>query len=266
MVIKKIMIVALVPLLVSCTSGRVDGFDPDRILHMAGEEAGQITNPTARLTRQLNVAYRQIENRRKTDARATLAGARQTMESVHDASVHDQPPLSDHDRLAGWISISELSREAEDTGLANVALDRALAHLDRVEPPTARCDYVPGIAREVRQLRGDAAGARLLVRAGEWAVKIAERPTRRAAFVAFAEELFRCNDYESARQMLRRDEDASWRSDALTAISDGGRYGAVAVYNMKAPAATASGEAAKDSAQKPFGKAVDFRSTFYRGQ
>src|SRR5688572_6586003 len=143
-------------LLASCTSDRPDGFDPDRILHMAGEEAGQIHNPKERLARQLNIAFRQIGNRKEADARSTLARARQTMEAAHDASAHDTPPLSDHDRLAGWISISELSRGAEDKGLANVALDRALGHLDRVEPPAARCEYVPGIAREVRELRGDA--------------------------------------------------------------------------------------------------------------
>jgi hypothetical protein len=269
MTVKTLGLFAVAMSLISCTSKRSDGLDPDRVLHMAGEEAGQITNPKARLTRQLNVAYRQIENRRLADARATLGRARATMEAAHDASAHDEPPLSDHDRLAGWISISELAREAGDPPLANAALDRALAHLDRIDPPTARCDYVPGIAREVRQLRGDAAAARLVSRAGEWAARIAEQPTRRAAYVAFAEELFRSNDYEAARQMLRRDEDAAWRSDALTAIADSGRYYGSVLAKSPAGAAMATEVADKTGAAQtrtPFGKAVDFRSTFYQAK
>jgi hypothetical protein len=237
---------------------------------MAGEEAGQIHNPRERLARQLNIAFRQIGNAKKSDARSTLDRARQTMEAAHDASVHDQPPLSDHDRLAGWISISELAREAEDKTSANVALDRALSHLERVEPPAARCEYVPGIAREVRELRGPAPAAKLLATAGQWGATVPELSTRRAAYVAFAEELFRCDDYESARQLLRRDEDPVWRSDALTALSDGERYDRVAsrAYTLaRKPASAGEVQSSQSEVQaaKPFGKAVDFKSTFYRG-
>jgi hypothetical protein len=272
-----IAVVVLSLPLASCTSQPRDGFNPDRILHMAGEEASQIHNPRERLARQLNIAFRQIGNGKQADARSTLAQARRTMEASHDATVQDQPPLSDHDRLAGWISISELSRGAEDAGSANLALDRALSHLNKVEPPVARCEYVPGIAREVRELRGDAPAAKLLVTAGQWSGAIAELPTRRAAYIAFAEELFRCNDYEAARQLLRRDEDPSWRSDALTALSDGGRYGGlhdsvmVRTPRVRGPLGTAVGAASEEANRaeaqpaKPFGKAVDFRSTFYRG-
>ena len=45
------------------------GLDPDRILHMAGEEAGQIDAPYERLTRQLNIANRQTINGRADEAR-----------------------------------------------------------------------------------------------------------------------------------------------------------------------------------------------------
>jgi hypothetical protein len=270
-------LLAFVCLLASCTAEvREDGLDPDRVLHMAGEEAGGIANPTARLTRQLNVAFRQIQHMRLADARSTLGRARGTLEGVHDASVHDQPPLSDHDRLAGWVSVSELSREAEDKAVADVALGRALGHLENMQPEQARCEYVPGIAREVRKLRGDKAAAGLLVRAGEWAAKIPELPTRRAAYLVFATELFRANDYEAARLMVRRDGDATWRADALTAVSDFGRFAPVPAARgilgrasetasffdpsepMKSGPTTQPGD-------KPFGKAVDFRSTFYRG-
>ena len=259
--------------LASCTSDRApDGLDADRVLHMAGQEAGQISNPTARLTRQLNIAFRQINHAKLADARSTLAQARKTLESVHDAAVHDQPPLSDHDRLAGWISVSELSRDAEDPATANVALDRALSHLNKIEPPHARCDYVPGIAREVRQLRGDRPAAALLVTAGEWAANIPELPTRRAAYLALATELFRANDYEAARQLVRRDEDATWRADALTAVSDQARWGPVLAYRVSGPLGEAAGRASESSSEtsssqaagKGFGKPLDFKSTFYR--
>ena len=266
-------VLAVAVLLASCTSERLpDALDPNRVLHMAGQEAGEIPNPTARLTRQLNIAFRQIGFAKLADARATLAQARKTLESTHDAAVHDQPPLGDHDRLAGWISVSELSRDAQDPATANVAVDRALAHLNKIEPPHARCDYVPGIAREVRQLRGDKPAAALLATAGEWATKIPELPTRRLAYLAFATELFRANDYEAARLLLRRDEDAAWRADALTAVSDQARWGPVLAYRVSAPIGAASGRAFEASGEaatsqeagKGFGKPLDFKSTFYR--
>jgi hypothetical protein len=265
--------------LASCTSERApDGLDADRVLHMAGEEAGQIPNPTARLTRQLNIAFRQIGYVKLADARTTLAQARKTLESTHDAAVHDQPPIGDHDRLAGWISLSELSRDAQDPATANVAVDRALAHLNKIEPAHARCEYVPGIAKEVRELRGDKPAAALLVTAGEWATKIPELPTRRSAYLAFATELFRANDYEAARQLLRRDEDATWRADALTAVSDVARYdyygrkpGSFVGMAMGRGATGASESSlvvtrspATQPGDKPFGKPLDFKSTFYR--
>src|SRR5687768_259379 len=137
----RIPLLGLVLVLASCTSDvREDGLDPDRVLHMAGEEAGGIANPTAGLTRQLNIAFRQIQHLRLADARGTLGRARQTLERPHDASVHDQPPLSDYDRLAGWVSVSELSREAEDKAAADLALGRALGHLEGMQPAQARCE------------------------------------------------------------------------------------------------------------------------------
>src|SRR3954470_24141846 len=81
--------------------------DPDRPLHMAGEEAGQITAPRERLARQLNIANRETESGRPADARQTLRAARDTLERA------DKSALTDHDRLAGWISLSELARNAD---------------------------------------------------------------------------------------------------------------------------------------------------------
>src|SRR4051812_10069626 len=77
--------------------------DADRILHMAGEEAGQIDRPKKRLTRQLNVADRQITNSRIGDARATLAEAWRTLEAAPPPQAGAEDRLTDQERLAGWV-------------------------------------------------------------------------------------------------------------------------------------------------------------------
>src|SRR5437763_14237706 len=95
-----------------CGQSRPVGGDPNRILAMAGEEAGQIPSSKERLTRQLNIADRQNDNGRPADARATLAAARQTLESAGRAAegkdgAATKPAegkdegLTDHERVAG---------------------------------------------------------------------------------------------------------------------------------------------------------------------
>src|SRR6266550_5241630 len=147
---KPIALLVVVILIVGCQSRTGTALDPDRILHMAGEEAGLITAPKERLTRQLNIANRQTENGHPADARRTLADARQTIEHA------DKTALTDHERLAGWISLSELARNADDKPFANGALDQALISLNDLTPVQARCEYVLGVEREMRVLRGDA--------------------------------------------------------------------------------------------------------------
>jgi hypothetical protein len=91
---------------------------------------------------------------------------------------------------------------------------------------------------------------------------------RRGAYLAFAEELFRCDDYEGARKVLRHETDAAWRSDALTAVSDrarrntpktGGKSNsgvAIMAASLQEPPTTAPSTA--------FGKSLDFKSNYYR--
>lgn len=265
-------------LFAGCQARTGAALDPDRILHMAGEEAGQINAPKERLTRQLNIANRQTENSHAADARKTLAEARSTIEHA------DKNALTDHERLAGWISLSELARNADDKPFANGALDRALASLENLTPAQARCEYVLGVEREVKILRRDAPAAKLLVTASEWAMELPQQTTRRSAYVAFAEELFRCNDYEAARAVLRRDPDAGWRSDSLTSISDHARWEAPSVgswFGPRAYAAVMKTAAPEEALQKgfldpagpigqstsaPFSKPLDFKSNYYRGR
>ncbi|MDB5323019.1 MAG: hypothetical protein JWN40_4650 [Phycisphaerales bacterium] len=268
-------------LFAGCRARTGAALDPDRILHMAGEEAGQINAPKERLTRQLNIANRQTENGHAADARKTLAEARSTIEHA------DKNALTDHERLAGWISLSELARNADDKPFANGALDQALASLDNLTPAQARCEYVLGVEREVKILRGDAPAAKLLVTASEWAMELPQQTMRRSAYVAFANALFHCNDYEAARTVLRHDPDAAWRSDSLTALSDRARrenpaqgswlsqrvtFYAAGVKSAAAPAegppsslldaATTS----EPSLRESFGKPLDFKSNYYRAR
>src|SRR5437764_474274 len=106
--------------LVGCQSHTTSGLDADRILHMAGEEAGQIPAPKERLTRQLNIANRETQTGQPGNARNTLVLARQTLEQA------DKKAFNNQERLAGWISICELARYADDKSFAGAALDKAL--------------------------------------------------------------------------------------------------------------------------------------------
>ncbi len=291
----RLSILCLFAFIPACTqTSPTDALDPDRLLHMAGEEAGQIPSPRERLTRQLNIADREIRFGRPGDARATLRDARKTLESAGAISAAGakgaggaepaggaaagnapaQTPLTNHERLAGWISLSELARGAEDKPFANSALDRATADLMALNPVNERCQYVLGVARETRELRGDKEAAGLIAQAGEWAMEIPDQPMRRQAYVAFAMEIFRCNDYDAARGVLRRDQDAAWRSDTLTAMADRARYQAAmtpmawrrATDNISGPMAEAriTDAPAPESFPTTFGKSLDFKSNYYR--
>lgn len=265
------LVLMTVGLLITGCQETTSRLDPERILHMAGEEAGQINAPRERLTRQLNIANRQTEHGHADDARRTLAQARETLEHA------DKNALNEQERLSGWVSLSELARDAEDKAFANGALDKALAALNEITPAQERCKYVLGVEREVRALRGDGAAAKLLVTASEWAMELPKESTRRAAYVAYADGLFHCNDYEAARGVLRRDPDAAWRSDALTGLSDRARMEMLAGSGswsgpISSFAAVKSGPAASESAavetpsDSSFNKALDFKSNFYRAR
>lgn len=233
--------------------------DADRILRMAGDEAGLITAPKDKLTRQLNVANREAETGKPTEARATLALARQTLENAKKEDFNNQQ------RLAGWISLSELSRRVDDKTFANSALDQALQTLKELTPQQARCEYVLGVEHELRELRGDAEAAKMLATAGDWATTLIEPSTRRAAFLDYAGELFECNDYEGARTLLRKDNDAAWRADSLMAISDRARFSVRrSWFGSETSGLFDQTEMMRSSksAPLPFSKRLDFESNY----
>jgi hypothetical protein len=269
--LKSLVSMCILLVIAGCQQTATSNVDPDRILHMAGEEAGQINAPRERLTRQLNIANRQTEHGHAADARKTLAQARDTLEHA------DKNALKDQERLSGWVSLSELARQADDKAFANGALDKALAALNEITPAQERCQYVMGVEREVQALRGDAPAAKLLVTASEWAMELPKETTRRAAYVTYADGLFHCNDYDGARTVLRRDPDAAWRSDALTGLSDRARMeiaagsgswsGPFSSFAGVKSAAPASESVIRDMpSDSSFNKALDFKSNFYRAR
>jgi hypothetical protein len=185
-----------------------------RLTNMAAAEAANVSNPKDRLTRQLNIAHVQIRQGWYKDARANLDAARKTIE----ASDHDQ--LDNLARIAGWVSVSELSRRAHDEPAASFACDQALSVLNAITPLSQRCEYVRGLADEVDALRGKAEAAKLLRQAGPWAKTIQDMQYRRTALAAIAHDLFVRDDYDGGRDVLKQEDDPSWRSDTLLALAN----------------------------------------------
>jgi len=183
-----------------------------RLMAMAGAEAAQVAAPRDRLSRQLNIAHMQNEQGYLLSARSTLAAAAQTLRET-DKSLDVQI------RLAGWVSVSELSRASRDRALAASACRQALDILRTIDPQADRCQFVCGVADEIRHLHGKAASASLLREAGDWAASIDNLALCREAYRAFAADLFLCDDYDGGLAMLRRDGDAAWRSDTLAALA-----------------------------------------------
>ena len=184
-----------------------------RLMAMAAEEAQAVDDPAERLARLLNIANMQITGRHVLDGRRTLGHARATIEAAEEGA------LDTRSRLAGWISISELGRLAGYTRFAKAGCKEAIGLLRSIGPARDRCDYVRGVAQEVRKLRGKQAAAELLRESAEWAAEIEDRDRRRRAYLAIASDLFICDDYTGGHNVLRCDGDSKWRSDALTKLA-----------------------------------------------
>ncbi|MCG3181461.1 MAG: hypothetical protein BIFFINMI_03857 [Phycisphaerae bacterium] len=208
-------LLGLLGLLGGCYSGS-RGFRSDarasRLMAMAAEEAGQVDRPRDRLSRQLNIANMQNEQGYSAGARRTLAEAAATLGKDWDS-------LDVQTRLAGWVSISELSRDSYDNASAAAACEQAVAVLRGIQPEADRCQYVRGVAGELRNLYGKARSAGLLRESGTWAAKIEAPSQRRAIYTGLASDLFLCDDYDGGRDMIRRDSDPAWRSDTLAELA-----------------------------------------------
>lgn len=185
-----------------------------RLLAMAGEEAANIPNKLDRFTRQLNIADTQLRTNRKGDAAKTLALARDTLVASSKAE------FDDFHRIAGWTAVSQLSRVAGDKDLAIKASDNALAALNDTQPLTDRPQYVLSLTGELAELRGKQAAIELLESGSGWAAEIREPEIRRLALVTFAQRLISFDSFDNARNTLKRDPDAVWRTDTFLTLAN----------------------------------------------
>jgi hypothetical protein len=184
-----------------------------RLTSLAAGEASSITKPRDRLQWQLNIAEMQNRHLWFQDARVNLATARKTIESC------DRDQLTDLDRIAGWVSISELSRVADDHDGAVFACQNADKSLRTIEPEAKRCEYVRGLATEFYALGDRRSAIDLLKQAGGWAKSIQETQYRRLALTVITNDLFGWNEYDAGRDVLRQDDDAGWRTQTLLALA-----------------------------------------------
>ncbi len=186
-----------------------------RLMQLASGEAAQMQAPDQKLASLLNIADLQTDNGHDADALSTLAKARQILTEIAET-------LEPQTRIAGWVSLSELSYQAGDPDFAGQAIDQAVAALKRLEPPSSRVQFVRGVAAQLHVLRGDAAAANLLVQAGPWIDdnQNSKLLARREALVALASDLFLYNDYDAGLAMLRRDPSPGWRTQVLTQLAE----------------------------------------------
>ena len=187
-----------------------------KLLSMASAETQFISDPKDRLTRQLNFAFDQSADHQTAEARDSLAHAVETLKTPEAARMDWQI------RIAGWVSVSQLSRRIADTATANTACDQAVAMLHQIDPVTERPRYVIGVADEVRELHGPEASAKMLEESAPWTEEIKDQPIRRGALFLITDAIFDCDDYKGGLVALRTDPDATWRSDSLKRLADFG--------------------------------------------
>jgi hypothetical protein len=243
--------------LVGCANEPVDR--ESKLLTMAAGEAQQIPDSTQRLTRQLNFASQQMQRGRSEESKQSLAFAAQTL---RDAKPGDLKPQI---RIAGWVSISELSRQGNDLATAKAACDQAVKVLDSLDPVADRPQYVIGVASEVQALQGKPAAAKLLESSADWIKQLNKADKRREALTDVCRQIFNDDDYDGGLMVLRSDNDAAWRSDTLALIARSfhpaptNQIGFIAhVPSFIDPSELTPGDSYKPSFSKP----VDYQSVF----
>lgn len=178
---------------------------------LAAKEAGHISDADARLTLQLNIANWALERFDPADGMAIIGEVAKTLRAERDH-------LRGRTRLSGWVSASQLSRRAKNSAAAAEAAQAAAQELAELSDQAERCQYLLGVAQEVRISQGDAA-EELLSKGGEWATAIEDRAERRQARLAFANALLEMSAFDNAVAMLRHEQDAVWASSTLLALA-----------------------------------------------
>jgi hypothetical protein len=242
-----------------------------KLLTMAAGEAQLIPDSTARLTRQLNFASQQMSRGKTDESRQSLAYAAQTL---RDAKPSD---LTSQVRIAGWVSISELSRQDNDLSTAHMACDQAVTVLQSLQPVSDRPQFVIGVSNEVQALNGNPAAAKLLEASADWIKQMNGVTMQRVALVAVADATFDCEDYAGGLTILRVDGDAVWRSDTLATLAErdnqvfrdsngnvvsNGRGSRTLDWIANVGNAAVPGSGPSADAPSSFSKPVDYKSVF----
>lgn len=190
----------------------------ERLTELATSEVRTLPSALDRLGRFLQIADLQQVRGVQDRAKSSRADARVILE---DAPKDDLPL---EPQLAGWISLAELSRQAESADESRLAGERAHALLLTLEPPAQRVPYVRSLAQELRQSQGEAAVVALYVLAADWASTITGPRKRRTAYMAIAHSLVDLNEVEKAASVIGRDTESPWRAQALIALAGGSMH------------------------------------------
>lgn len=238
-----------------------------KLMAIAAREAARISAVDIRLTRLLNLADQQIQRGWKPEATQPLRSCLETLKGT------DAERLDEQARISGWVSVSELSREASDKTTAGEACDGAVAALRAIEDPAHRCEYVIGVCNELQYLKGKQDAARVLGEAGAWTKSIDSVPMRRRAVTGFASALFNLDEYEAGERMMRGEDDPAWSSamlaqlagQALPASRDvvAASYAPVATpASLESKTGAVPGMTAPGMPGGMFGKQVSYRMVF----
>jgi len=240
---------------------------------LAAREAASIADADARLTLQLNIANGALDRFEPEDSMAVISEVVKTLRSERER-------LRGRTRLSGWVSASQLSRRAKNAVAAAEATRAAAQELEELGDQAERCQYLLGVAEEVRLSQGDSAATALLSKGGEWATAIDNREERRHARLAFASALLELSAFDDAVAVLRLEQDAAWASATLLALAATPENTAFETAEDSRPrrygtevtvTSTASRVESLESAPPPapvrrprpgYGKAVDFSSVF----
>jgi hypothetical protein len=184
-----------------------------QLTELATTEVRELPNPVDRLAKFLQLANLQAWHDETAAARAARDDARQVLMQSDSSKLGMEP------RLAGWISLAELSREARSLDDSRIAAGQAETLLHSLEPPHERVQYVQSLAREFEQTRGKEAAIALYTRSAEWAVGMDDLKKRRGAYQAIAGSLVALDEVDAAAEVVRRDDDRGWRADSFIALS-----------------------------------------------
>ena len=210
---RRLLVTSLAVLLLAPACATMKANERSRKLTvLAAREAANITDADSRLTLQLNIANGALDRFEPEDGMAIISEVAKTLRV-------EREQLRGRTRLSGWVSASQLSRRAKSNAAAAEATRAAAQELEDLGDQAERCQYLLGVAEEVRLSQGDVAAVELLSKGGVWASAIDNREERRQARLAFADALLELSAFDNAVVVLRHENDATWSSSTLLALA-----------------------------------------------